>query len=58
MQPPDTVHNAIAWLVVALLAGFAWGAGSWLFGILSTPGKIAAAVVLCVLGVLLVLGQI
>lgn len=58
MQPPDSIHSAAAWLVVALLGGFAWSAGAWLFGLNSTTGKIIAVVVLLLIAALLILGHL
>jgi len=58
MQPPDTLHNELTWLIAGLLVGFGFAVGEWLFSLNSTPGKIAAAVILLVLAILLVLGQI
>ena len=58
MQPPDTLHNAAVWLVVGVLASFGWAAGAWLFELLTTPGKIVAAVVLLLIAALLVWGRV
>ncbi len=45
-------------VLVGLLIGFGFAVGEWLFSLNATPGRIAAAVVLLVLAILLVLGQI
>jgi len=58
MPGPANLHNALVLLVAGALFGFGWAVANFAFGLLSTPGKIIALVVVALVLLALLFGRV